>query len=64
MAATLPWFWGSRGHSDEKPVTANHLSSLPATTKTIGATHSAGSWSWALMSESPDGVAGKPVVIT
>jgi hypothetical protein len=55
---------GARGHSDEKPVTANHLSSLPAMTKTIGATHSAGSCRSASMSESPEGVAGKPGVVT
>src|SRR5262249_46210759 len=54
---------GQRGHSEEKPVTANHFSSLPAMMKTMGATHSSGSWSCVSMSAFPEGVAGNPAVL-
>src|ERR1043166_2600444 len=46
------------------PVTANHTSSEPDMTKTIGATHCRGSATVVLMSESPDAVAGKGTVLT
>src|SRR6185503_9443727 len=46
------------------PVTANHLSSLPARMKTIGATQGCGSAMVVSMSEFPDSVAANPPVVT
>ena len=45
------------------PVTANHLSSEPESTKTIGATQLPGRLTVVLMSESPLRVAGNPLVM-
>src|SRR5207302_5131699 len=45
------------------PVTANHLSSEPESTKTIGATQLPGRLTIVLMSESPLRVAGNPLVM-
>src|SRR2546428_8148742 len=45
------------------PVTANHLSSEPESTKTIGATQLPGKLTIVLMSESPLRVAGNPLVM-